>query len=74
MKFYTCPYEPRACNSTTSKLVPELGKPLSIQTHVALFAQNSICYWTIKAKDYNDGTPIPNNTLVEIKANKMQSV
>ena len=72
MKFYVCPYEPRACGSSTSKLVAEMGKIYTLQSNTNLFVQNSICYWTIKSVYTSNGQAIPNNTYLEIKGVKLQ--
>ena len=74
MKFYTCPYEPRACGSSTSKLVAEMGKLYTLQANTNLYVQNSICYWTIRSLNTANGQAIPSNTFLEIKAVKLQGV
>ena len=71
LKWYTCPYEQRTCGSTTSKLVADLGSSYSISTNSALYAQNSVCFWTIQSRDLKDGTTPPTNSWVEIRATKI---
>jgi hypothetical protein len=74
MKFYTCPYEPRTCGSSTSRLVAEMGKIYTLQANTNLFVQNSICYWTIKSYNKQNGLAVANNTYLEIKVSKFQGV
>jgi hypothetical protein len=74
MKFFSCPYEPRTCGSTSSRLVAELGKIYTVQANTINFVQNSICYWTIRSNISAAGRTAPNNTFLEIRGNKLQSV
>jgi hypothetical protein len=74
MKFFTCPYEPKMCGSTSSSLVAELGKIYSVQANTILYLQYSICYWTIRSNWTAGGKTAPNNTFLEIRGNKLQGV
>ncbi len=73
MKFYSCPYEPKMCGSTVSKLAAEIGKIYTVQTS-SLFVLNNVCYWTIQSNYTAKGVNSPKSTFIEIRGNKIQGV
>jgi hypothetical protein len=51
-----------------------MGNIYTVQANTNLFVQNSICYWTIRSFNASIGQKVPNNTFLELKANKLIGV
>lgn len=62
------------CNSTTKMISPKLGQSLTVMPSSTYFVQNQVCYYQLQASDYTNGAVPRNDTMLEVKVNKISGV